>query len=709
MTEPSPRPEPASTGFTFDKLVGFRRKLDAQRQEDPDRPVVALLEREYAKKRAELAAAEGVSEEEVEARVEAEVAGRGLFGRRRPAAFPAAGSGAAAAAGAESAEAEEEWVPEDDTVIGRAFRGSLVAFAAVALVVLGVWLFLSRPAPERAEQAIEAAAPELVETAAEAPSIPFREITRDAGIDFTHYSGAYGDKLLPETMGGGGAFFDHDGDGDPDLLLVNSAPWPWAPDAAVRPTSALYVNDGAGRFRDVTAAVGLDRTFYGQGVAVGDYDGDGDPDLFFTAVGPNRLFENRDGRYVEVTDRAGVAGEPDAWSTAAAFFDYDGDGDLDLFVGNYVRWSKEVDFEVDYRLTGVGRAYGPPMNYRGSHSYLYRNDGDGTFTDVSEEAGIQVANPATGEPAGKALGVLPIDVDEDGALDLLVANDTVGNFFFHNQGDGTFSEDGAAFGLAYDRMGNATGAMGVDAARYRNDADLGFVIGNFANEMTSLYVSQGDPTLFADEAIGEGIGASSRAALSFGVFLFDADLDGRLDLLQANGHLEEEIDAVDPSQTYRQPAQLFWNAGSDARSTFVQVPAETLGDLARPIVGRGSAYADVDGDGDLDVVLFQTGDPPLLLRNDQALGHHWVRLKLVGRPPNREAIGARVALTTNGVTQHRQVNPTKSYLSQSELPLTFGLGQADRVERVDITWPDGTEQRVEAVPIDRVVTIEQPG
>lgn len=708
MTDPSARPEtpPASTGFTFAKLVGFRRKLDAQRREEPDRPVVARLESEYAKKRAEVAAAEGVSEQEIEARVEAEIGGRGLLGRKRATVGPV---GEAAQEGADAA-ADEEWVPEDDAVIGRAFRGSLVALAVVALVVLAIWLFLSRPAPERAEQAIEAAAPELVDTTTvSAPALPFREVTRDAGIDFTHYNGAYGDKLLPETMGGGGAFFDYDDDGDPDLLLVNAAPWPWAPDAAVRPTSALYVNDGAGRFRDVTAAAGLGATFYGQGVAVGDYDGDGDPDLFFTAVGPNRLFENRDGRFVDVTDRAGVAGERDAWSTAATFFDADGDGDLDLFVGNYVKWSKEVDFEVDYRLTGVGRAYGPPMNYQGSHSYLYRNEGDGTFRDVSEASGIQVVNPATGGPAGKALGVLPIDVDEDGAIDLLVANDTVGNFFFHNLGDGSFSEDGAAFGLAYDRMGNSTGAMGVDAARYRNDADLGFVIGNFANEMTSLYVSQGDPTLFADEAIGEGIGASSRAALSFGVLLLDVDLDGRLDLLQTNGHLEEEIDAVDPSQSYRQPAQLFWNAGPDSRSTFVPVPTEATGDLARPIVGRGSAYADVDADGDLDVALFQTGEPPLLMLNEQAQGHHWVRLKLVGRPPNRDALGARVALTAGGSTQYRQVNPTKSYLSQSELALTFGLGEADRVDRVEITWPDGTAQTVDGVPVDRVTTIEQAG
>ncbi|HEX2165330.1 MAG TPA: CRTAC1 family protein, partial [Thermoanaerobaculia bacterium] len=476
------------------------------------------------------------------------------------------------------------------------------------------------------------------------------------------------------------------------------------------PTQRLYANDGRGRFTDATAAAGLAVTFYGQGVAVGDVENDGDPDLFFTAVGPNRMFENRRGRFVEVTAAAGVAGAPDAWSTAAAFFDADRDGDLDLYVGNYVRWSRRIDFEVDYRLTGVGRAYGPPANYEGTYSLLYENTGGGRFRDVSAAAGVRVDNPATGLPAGKALGALPIDADRDGWMDLFVANDTVGNFFFHNRGGGRFAEVGTAWGLAYDPMGKATGAMGVDAADHRNDGELAFVIANFANEMTSVYVSQGDPTLYADEAIGEGIGAPSRAVLSFGIFHFDADLDGRLDLLQANGHLEDEIAKVDPSQTYRQSAQLFWNAGPGARHTFVLVdPAET-GDLARPIVGRGSAYADVDGDGDLDVALFQTGGPPLLLENRQRLGHHWLRVDVEGDPAAgspRDAIGARLTLTAGGVTQVRVVNPTKSYLSQSERTATFGLGDAERVERLEIVWPDGSRRVLADLPVDREIAVRQ--
>ena len=382
------------------------------------------------------------------------------------------------------------------------------------------------------------------------------------------------------------------------------------------------------------------------------------------------------------------------------------DGDLDLFVCNYVRWSRQIDFEIDYRLTGVGRAYGPPTNYEGTFSYLYRNDGDGTFTDVSAESGIQVRNEATDVPVGKALALLPIDANDNGWIDVLVANDTVQNFMFHNLG-GTFEEAGAFWGIAFGRAGEATGAMGVDASYYRNDRELGFAIGNFANEMTSLYISQGDPTLFADEAIGDGIGAPSRTMLSFGVLFLDYDLDGRQDLLQSNGHLESEINTVDPSQTYRQPSQLFWNAGPDQRQTFVAVDPQLSGDLGQPMIGRGSASADIDGDGDLDVVITQVADRPLLLRNDLAAGHHWLRLKLLAKGQNREAIGARIELDINGTTQIRQVMPTRSYQSQSERIVTLGLGQANRYESLRVVWPDGSDEEIGDLQLDQLHVIEQ--
>jgi hypothetical protein len=301
-----------------------------------------------------------------------------------------------------------------------------------------------------------------------------------------------------------------------------------------------------------------------------------------------------------------------------------------------------------------------------------------------------------------------VDVDNDGWIDLVVANDTVQNFLFLNQHNGTFKEIGARSGVAYDAYGITRGAMGIDSARFRNDDALGIAIGNFANEMNALYVAQRDSLVFADEATKEGVGPASQKLLKFGLFFFDYDLDGRLDVLTANGHLEPEINRVDPSQQYRQPAQLFWNRGDAKGLGFLAVPAEKCGpDLLQPIVGRGSAYADIDGDGDLDVVLTQIGGPPLLLRNDQNLGHHWIRLKLVGTKSNRDAIGAWIKARVSGRTLSRQVMPTRSYLSQSELPVTIGLGQASKIESLDIIWPSGLRQKVEPPPLDRLTVITE--
>ena len=603
---------------------------------------------------------------------------------------------------------DDELVPEDDAVIGRALRRSLIGLLAAVLLVGVVLLFLRlRGEEQAADVEIATAAPVTVEEEVEAPTLRFTDVTSDAGIDFVHENGATGEKLLPETMGSGVAFFDLEDDGDADLLLLDGATWPGDP---VRESGLrLYRNDGKGGFSDVTAGSGLDTTLYGTGVAVADADGDGLRDVFVAAVGANRFFRGLGGgRFEDATGTAGLAGGTTDWSTSAGFLDIEGDGDLDLFVCNYVVWSRDVDLEVDYKLTGVGRAYGPPVNYQGTHSKLYRNEGDGTFTDVSAEAGIEVTNPATGVPAGKALGLALVDLDRDGFTDVFVANDTVGNFLFHNRGDGTFEEVGEIAGVAYGRAGEATGAMGVDAAFYRNDDDLGFVIGNFANEMTSMYVSQGDPNVFTDEAIGEGVGAPSRTALTFGMLLLDVDLDGRLDLLQTNGHLETEISTVDPSQSYEQASQLFWNAGPEQRHTFVEVAPEGLGDLARPIVGRSSAAADIDLDGDVDVLLTQVGREPLLLRNDQALGHHWLRVRLVdATSTNADALGARVELEAGGVVQRRAVSPTRSYQSQSELPITFGLGGATAVDALRIVWPDGSEETVAVEGVDRSVVVRR--
>ena len=604
---------------------------------------------------------------------------------------------------------DEDYVPEDDRIIGRVFKWSLLVIGGCAVLVALILYITQQPEEQAPEQQIQATAPKaVVKQQATAPQVRFTDITRQAGIDFVHVNGAYGDKLLPESMGGGAAFFDYDNDGDQDLLLVNSTGWPHRPSLDPPPTTKLYRNDGTGAFEDVTAAVGLNVQTYGMGVALADYDNDGWTDVFLTAVGANQLFRNQNGEgFVSVTDQAGVAGTTDEWSSSAAFFDIDNDGDLDLFVANYVRWSKAIDDQLDFRLTGVGRAYGPPKDYQGTFPYLYRNNGDGTFEDITAAAGVQIKNPSTGAPAAKSLAIGPIDVDQDGWMDMLIANDTVQNYFFHNNGDGTFEETGEFFGLAYGPSGNATGAMGVDAGHYRNDHNIGFAIGNFSNEMTSLYVTQDDPNFFVDDAIGEGIGAPSRRALTFGLFFFDYDLDGRLDLLQTNGHVEAEIEKVDPSQQYRQPPQLFWNTGPDQTRGFMQIPSSENGDLGQKIVGRGATYADIDNDGDLDVLLTQIAGPPLLLRNDQATGHHWLRLKLKGQAPNRNAIGAWVELEAGGILQRRQVMPTRSYLSQVELPITFGLGTADQIESLKVIWPDGSEQGVDTVALNQLIVVEK--
>jgi len=584
-----------------------------------------------------------------------------------------------------------------DVLIRRAFVRSLATVLFGGVIVIGVYLY-TRPAQEIASVPMLAVTTpmEAKTTDAAMPQVDFADVTRLAGIDFVQTNGAYGAKLLPETMGSGVGFIDYDNDGDQDMILVNATFWPGQPRSG-QPTTRLYANDGHGNFSDVTRTAGLALDVYGHGLAIGDYDNDGWDDVYITTLGKNHLLHNEQGHFVDVTAVSGTAGVEEDWSITAMFFDYDNDADLDLFVANYVLWSPEVNLDIDFRVTGLGRAYSTPKHYPSAHSRLYRNDGNGKFSDVTLEAGIT-------QP-GKALGVTAVDYDRDGLLDLFVANDTIRNYLYHNLGGGRFEESGMLDGIAFDRKGTATGAMGIDTAWYRNDDDLGIAIGNFANEMSSLYVTANARPPFADEAVLDGLGADSRLVLTFGLFYFDYDLDGRLDLLQANGHLENEINKVQPSQHFEQPVQLYWNCGDGCSSRLMLV--KNTGDLAQPLVGRSAAYADIDGDGDLDVVITQTGRAARLYRNDQQTGHHWLRLKLVGDSDNRDAIGAVVELSAAGVKQKRLVMPSRSYMAQMELPLTFGLGDADHIDALTIVWPDGQQQHVDVNRVDTLLTVRQ--
>lgn len=599
----------------------------------------------------------------------------------------------------------------DDSIIGVALLWSLGAIVVIGLGIGTAWYLLRTPEKVEVAGQQKAALPiKFIPTdQIEVPSIPYVDVTSSAGITFKHENGAAGKKLLPETMGAGVAFVDYDNDGDPDLVFVNSAPWPDGAMPDKPPTIELYRNKGDGAFENATAGSGLEQTFYGMGVACGDYNGDGWTDLFFTAVGANKLFKNVEGKFEEVSEAAGVAGDPGQWTTSAGFFDFDNDNDLDLFVCNYVVWTAKDDAAQDFKLIGGGRAYGRPQNFAGSSCSLFRNDGKGAFKDVSKEMGIQVVNPNLGKPMAKSLGVNFVDFNADGFLDILVANDTVQNFLFENQGGKGFKENAVRARIAYNTAGEARGGMGTDASYFRNTNEIGVAIGNFSTEMMALFVSQDKKPLFADEALACGVGPDTRQELTFGVLFADFDLDGRPDIASANGHLEDEINKVIKTQTYEQSPRLMWNAGPDTAVEFISLPEEKVGvDFNKPMVGRASATADIDGDGDLDLVITACGRAPRLLRNDQKLGNHWVRVKCKSSGGNAEAIGATVTLeTADGVIQRRQVSPTRSYLAQSELPVTFGLGKSDAIKRVEVRWPDGSKQQVEVKETDKLLVVEQ--
>jgi len=515
---------------------------------------------------------------------------------------------------------------------------------------------------------------------AENPGFRFVDVTSQAGIHFHHNTGAYGGKLLPETLGSGCAFLDYDGDGWQDILLVNGMDW--AAHKRERTTLRLYRNNRNGTFSDVTQQAGLDVEMYGMGVAVGDYNNDGYPDVLITCVGQNRLFRNTGkGTFVDVTKTSGLAGRQ-AFSTSSLWFDYDRDGLLDLFVCNYVKWSPEHD--VFCSLDGKHKAYCTPEAYRGETCWLFHNRGDGTFEDVTAQSGIF-------DSSSKSLGVAMLDYDQDGWPDLLVANDTQPNKLYRNQRNGTFKDVAVEAGIAFSAEGKARAGMGVDVADFENSGSPGVAITNFDNEMVGLYRASGGS--YVDAATQSGVGVATKDKLGFGCVFLDAALNGSLDLAVANGHIDETVRSV-RNVGYAQPPQLFLN---DGKGKFRDVTDRLGPDFKRAQVGRGLAYGDFDGDGDLDLLMTTNDGPAFLFRNDVTDGARSVRVRLVGTKSNRDGIGAVVRVFAGELSQSRMVKSGSSYLSQSELPVTFGVGKRERVDRLVIQWPSGRTEEYKDV------------
>jgi hypothetical protein len=524
--------------------------------------------------------------------------------------------------------------------------------------------------------------------------LQFTDVTTQAGIRFKHNSGAFGKKYLPETMGSGVCVLDYDNDGWQDILFVNSMDWPEHKTGKSYP--ALYHNNHDGTFTDVTRTAGLAIEIYGMGCAIGDYDNDGLPDIYITAVGGNHLFHNLGhGKFHDVTVEAGVS-DP-GFATSAVWLDYDNDGKLDLFVSHYVDWSVEKDQYCT--LDGKKKSYCTPQAYKGQSAALFRNKGNGTFENVTKRAGLY-------DPTSKSLGIALLDYDNDGWLDLFVANDTEPNKLYRNNHNGTFADVAVLAGVALSETGRPRAGMGVDAADYDGSGLQSLIIGNFTNESMSLYHNDGSG-LFTDEAAKSGIGQMSIQSLTFGCFFFDYDLDGWPDIFAANGHVSDDIAVVQANVKYAQRPSVFRNLGN---GKFAEVTTSLGAALQKEIVGRGAAYGDFDNNGDLDLLITENNGPARLLRNDGGSGNDFLRVKTVGTRSNRDGIGAVVRLTTNrGARMVQMVKSGSSYLSQSEMILTFGLGKPDdgRMIALEIVWPSGTKQSLRRIKANQVITVQE--
>ncbi len=522
-------------------------------------------------------------------------------------------------------------------------------------------------------------------------AIHFEDITRAAGIHFTHNNAAAGKKWLPETMGAGVAFIDYDNDGYQDILLVNGDDWPGQKKRAT--TLALYHNNHDGTFTDVTQKSGLAVEMFGMGVAIGDYNNDGFDDIFITALGQSRLFKNNgNGTFTDVTKQAGLAG-PNEFSTSAAWVDYDRDGNLDLVVANYVQWTPATD--IYCTLDGKTKSYCTPESYKGASVRLWHNRGDGTFEDTTQKAGLW-------DPSSKSLGIAILDVNQDGQPDIFVSNDTQPNKLYINNGNGTFSEKGVPSGVAYSEDGIARAGMGVAAADYDRSGYPSVIITNFSNQMLAFYHNERNG-LFVDEAPHSEVGRSSLLTLGFGCFFFDYDLDGWPDIYIANGHIEDAIERVQPRVKYAEPPHLFRNLGA---GKFTEVTDSAGRAFASSRVARGAAYGDINNDGALDVIVTTNGGPVALFKNTGATNHS-LRIKLIGTKSNRDGLGATARVTAGQDTQSQTLTSGGSYLSASELVLTFGLSDHRQADAIEIRWPSGQTDKLANIAADQIVTVKE--
>jgi enediyne biosynthesis protein E4 len=520
--------------------------------------------------------------------------------------------------------------------------------------------------------------------------VQFKDVTAAAGIHFKHNAGKAGKKYLPETMGAGVAIFDYNGDGKPDILFVNSKDFE---PHTKKTICALYRNNGNGTFTDVTAGSGLDVEMYGIGVSTADYDNDGRADIYITALEGDRLFHNEgNGKFRDVTQQAGIHNAN--FGTSAAWLDYDRDGKPDLFVANYVQWTLKGDLFCS--LDGAAKSYCTPESYKGTQSKLFHNLGNGKFEDVSQKAGVA-------DPSSKSLGVTVLDYNNDGWPDIFVSNDTQPNKLYRNNTNGTFTDEALSAGVAFGEDGAARGAMGVDSGDYDRSGRTHLLVGNFSNQMLALYHNEGNG-IFVDEAPKSELGRSSLLSLTFGAFFWDYDLDGLLDIFCANGHIEEEIGRVQPKIQYKEPPLVFHNAGS---GRFVNVSNALGPDITRPIVARGAAFGDLDGDGDLDLVVSTNNGSAYLFKNEGGNKNHWIAIKTIGTKSSRDGLGAFVTIRSASGKQTQMVRSGSSYCSQSAMQLTFGLGKDTSVEEIEVRWPSGITQKLGRQQCDRLLAITE--